>query len=46
MGIETRAAETPHGVNPRGIRTAEIKMIPVMGGKCKVWTKKLGRGPV
>jgi proline iminopeptidase len=34
------------GLNPVGIRTAGIQMIPVMGGKYKVWTKKMGSGPV
>jgi proline iminopeptidase len=33
-------------LNPPGIRTAGIRMIPVVGGKYKVWTKKIGRGPV
>jgi proline iminopeptidase len=36
----------PDGINPVGIRTAGIKMVPVMGGKYKVWTKKVGSGPV
>lgn len=36
----------PDGVNPPGIRTAGIKMVPVVGGKYKVWTKKIGSGPV
>jgi len=33
-------------LNPPGIRTAGIKMIPVMDGKYKVWTKKMGSGPL
>jgi proline iminopeptidase len=33
-------------LNPEGIRTAGIRMIPVMGGKYKVWTKKMGSGPL
>jgi proline iminopeptidase len=39
---------TPHpdGLNPPGIRTAGIKMLPVVGGKYKVWTKKVGSGPI
>ncbi len=37
---------TPDGLNPVGIRTAGVKMIPVAGGKYKVWTKKIGSGPV
>src|SRR5215475_15672425 len=32
----------PDGLNPPGIRTAGIRMVPVVGGKYKVWTKKLG----
>src|SRR5208282_1866558 len=33
-------------LNPGGIRLAGIRMIPVVGGKYKVWTKRLGSGPV
>ena len=33
-------------LNPAGIRVAGIRMLPVVGGKYKVWTKKLGAGPV
>lgn len=32
----------PDGLNPPGIRTAGIRMLPVVGGKYKVWTKKFG----
>jgi proline iminopeptidase len=32
----------PDSLNPPGIRTAGIRMIPVAGGKYKVWTKRLG----
>jgi proline iminopeptidase len=43
-----RAADTPPGpadaLNPPGIRTAGIRMIPVAGGRYKVWTKKVGAG--
>lgn len=35
-----------NGLNPPGIRVAGIRMIPVAGGKYKVWTKQLGSGPV
>ena len=28
----------PDGLNPPGIKVAGIKMIPVVGGKYKVWT--------
>jgi proline iminopeptidase len=34
------------GLNPSGIRMAGVKMIPVVNGRYKVWTKKLGSGPV
>jgi len=37
---------TVDDLNPPGIRTAGIRMIPVMGGKYKVWTKRMGSGPV
>ena len=40
MGTATDA------INPRGIRVAGIRMIPVVGGKYKVWTKQLGSGPL
>lgn len=33
-------------LNPAGIRIAGIRMIPVCGGKYKVWTKRLGEGRV
>jgi proline iminopeptidase len=36
----------PDGLNPPGIRTAGIRMLPVVGGRYKVWTKKLGSGPL
>ncbi|WP_228893098.1 proline iminopeptidase-family hydrolase [Pseudoduganella aquatica] len=36
----------PDGLNPVGIRTAGVRMIPVAGGKYKVWTKKVGQGPI
>lgn len=32
-------------LNPGGIRTAGIRMIPVVGGRYKVWTKRVGAGP-
>src|SRR5882762_1234501 len=36
----------PDGLNPPGIRVAGIRMLPVVGGKHKVWTKKIGSGSV
>jgi proline iminopeptidase len=38
--------EPGDGLNPGGIRMAGIRMIPVAGGKYKVWTKRIGSGPV
>ena len=44
------AAEEPlpagDALNPGGIRVAGIRMIPVCGGKYKVWTKRMGSGAV
>ncbi len=34
------------GLNPEGIRAAGIRMVPVMGGRYKVWTKTMGSGPL
>jgi proline iminopeptidase len=34
------------GLNPPGIHVAGIRMLPVAGGKYKVWTKKMGSGPI
>jgi proline iminopeptidase len=33
-------------LNPGGIQTAGVRMVPVLGGKYKVWTKCMGHGPV
>ncbi len=38
--------EHSDGLNPPGIRTAGIRMVPVVGGKYKVWTKRMGTGKV
>ena len=37
---------THDALNPPGIRVAGIKMVPVMGGRYKVWTKRIGTGPL
>jgi proline iminopeptidase len=37
---------TPDALNPPNIQVAGIRMLPVMGGRYKVWTKKLGSGPI
>jgi proline iminopeptidase len=47
LPFEASEAQSPSAVdaiNPPGIRTAGIRMIPVVGGKYKVWTKRLGSG--
>lgn len=36
----------PDGLNPPGIRTAGIRMVPVANNKYKVWTKRIGSGPI
>jgi proline iminopeptidase len=40
--------QAPSGdaLNPAGIRVAGIRMLPVAIGKYKVWTKKVGSGPL
>ncbi|WP_127502283.1 proline iminopeptidase-family hydrolase [Actinoplanes solisilvae] len=55
-GVTAGAAEASPGtsamnptddpLNPPGIRVAGIRMVPVVGGKYKVWTKRIGHGPV
>jgi proline iminopeptidase len=42
----TVAQAAPVVLNPQGIRVAGIQMVPVAGGKYKVWTKRLGSGGV
>lgn len=36
----------PDPLNPPGIKVAGIKMLPVRGGRYKVWTKTIGEGPI
>jgi proline iminopeptidase len=36
----------PDALNPGGVRVAGIRMLPVVGGKHKVWTKRIGSGEV
>lgn len=33
-------------LNPPGIKMAGIRMLPVRGGRYKVWTKTIGEGPI
>lgn len=40
LGMPAMAAADP--LNPPGVKTAGIRMLPVMGGKYKVWTKRVG----
>ncbi len=40
------ATVTVGDLNPPGIRVAGIRMVPIMGGRFKVWTKKMGSGPI
>jgi proline iminopeptidase len=44
------SAEQPQAtsdpLNPAGVNLAGIRMVPVAGGKYKVWTKRMGSGPV
>jgi proline iminopeptidase len=42
----TVAQAAPVVLNPQGIRVAGIQMVPVVGGKYKVWTRRLGSGGV
>jgi proline iminopeptidase len=49
--VHSRAPASPNsaksdGLNPPGIRVAGIRMVPVARGKYKVWTKKIGSGPI
>jgi proline iminopeptidase len=39
-------APVADGINPPGIRTGGVKLVPVAGGKYKVWTKKIGNAAV
>lgn len=45
---QSEAGHSPaaDALNPAGIRVAGIRMVPVVGGKYKVWTKRMGSGPV
>ena len=40
------SSHTVDDLNPKGIQVAGIEMIPVVGGKYKVWTKRIGEGDV
>jgi len=37
--------QSPDNLNPPDIRVAGIRMLPVVDGKYKVWTKRVGSGP-
>jgi proline iminopeptidase len=40
------SSQIADALNPGGIHVAGIRMIPVAGGKYKVWTKRIGSGSV
>jgi proline iminopeptidase len=40
------SSQIADALNPGGVRVAGIRMIPVAGGKYKVWTKRIGSGSV
>ena len=46
--VTTASFSPPPGdaFNPGGIQTAGIRMLPVEKGKYKVWTKRVGEGPL
>lgn len=37
-------AHAPDGLNPVGVKTGGVRLVPVVGGKYKVWTKRVGNG--
>lgn len=43
-GASDIATRVPDGINPVGVRTAGVRLVPVVGGKYKVWTKRVGSG--
>ncbi|WP_433973760.1 proline iminopeptidase-family hydrolase [Tunturiibacter lichenicola] len=46
MSESETTTQQPDGLNPPGIRAAGIRMVPVADGKYKVWTKRMGSGPI
>lgn len=49
LTLPVQAASTSSAVdalNPSGIKVAGIRMLPVRGGRYKVWTKTVGEGPI
>lgn len=42
LGARSSQAATQAELNPAGVRSAGIRMLPVVGGKYKVWTKRVG----
>jgi len=44
--VPEATAQSGDALNPAGIRLAGVKMLPVAGGKYKVWTKRLGSSPL
>jgi proline iminopeptidase len=47
LGLETqRAAAAAEAPATPGVKTGGSRLIPVVGGKHRVWTKKVGSGPI
>lgn len=44
--LKAQGSNTADALNPAGIQVAGIRMIPVVKGKYKVWTKRMGSGSV
>ncbi|HEY3596151.1 MAG TPA: proline iminopeptidase-family hydrolase [Paraburkholderia sp.] len=45
QSVYDRSSEAD-GLNPPGIRAAGVRLVPVVDNRHKVWTKRIGRGPV
>ena len=45
-GAASNSLSQADALNPGGIRIGGIRMVAVAGGKYKVWTKKIGSGPI
>jgi proline iminopeptidase len=45
-GLPARAAEAAESPASPPVKTGGVRMIPIDGGKYKVWTKKIGRGGI
>src|SRR5437879_1028324 len=46
-GASARAtAAPPAAPKTPDVKTGGVRMVPIMGGKYRVWTKKVGSGPI